>query len=104
MSEHIQRHETDQGSRIVRGRTEDIAPHAKLQKASSISMNDDEAHVTVKEKRRSRSPSREKKVDTRSPEYILKSGLAGGLAGCAVRIPISTPQFLCCYCISHLAR
>jgi hypothetical protein len=26
-----------------------------------------------------------RKVDKRSPEYLLKSGLAGGLAGCAVR-------------------
>jgi solute carrier family 25 (mitochondrial carrier protein), member 16 len=26
----------------------------------------------------------QRKIDKRSPEYVLKSGLAGGLAGCAV--------------------
>ena len=26
-----------------------------------------------------------RKLDKQSPEYLLKSGLAGGLAGCAVR-------------------
>jgi hypothetical protein len=25
------------------------------------------------------------KVDRRSPEYVFKSGVAGGIAGCAVR-------------------
>jgi len=33
--------------------------------------------------------SRQKKVDKQSMEYILKTGLAGGLAGCAVRHPES---------------
>jgi len=31
------------------------------------------------------------KVDKQSTEYIVKSGLAGGLAGCAVRIAPSSP-------------
>ena len=32
-----------------------------------------------------------RKVDSRSPEYLLKSGFAGGLAGCAVRLPHLLP-------------
>ena len=31
-----------------------------------------------------------RKVDKRSPEYIIKSGLAGGIAGCAVSPPNTT--------------
>jgi len=29
----------------------------------------------------------QKKVDKRSLDYVLRSGLAGGMAGCAVRLP-----------------
>lgn len=31
-----------------------------------------------------RTVTQKQKVDKRSPEYLLKSGFAGGLAGCAV--------------------
>lgn len=88
MSEHIHRHEADQGSRIMTG---SAAPHMNLQKGPPLRATDEGAQIPVKEGRRgSRSPSRERKLDRRSPEYIWKSGLAGGLAGCAVRIYLHT--------------
>jgi hypothetical protein len=75
MSEHMQRHDTDQPSRIVTGSPQSFAPHHKLQKAPPMLATDEDAQ-----------PARDnKRLDRRSLEYMLKSGLAGGLAGCAVR-------------------
>jgi solute carrier family 25 protein 16 len=84
MSERILRNEADQDARTMTASAQSTVSPAKLQKATPLSATDDEAHIPVKEGRRSRSPSRERKVDKRSPEYVWKSGLAGGLAGCAV--------------------
>jgi len=36
----------------------------------------------------SASSTGKKKIDRQSWNYIVKSGIAGGLAGCAVRIPL----------------
>ncbi|KAL1607747.1 coenzyme A transporter [Paraconiothyrium brasiliense] len=75
------------------GSAQSTAPHVKLQKAPPLCATDDEAHVPIKEgRKRSRSPSRERKVDRRSPEYIIKSGIAGGLAGCAGQSLTKAPQ------------
>lgn len=84
MPEHILRHEADPRPRFMTDPAQLSASPMKLQKAPPLSATGDEAHVPVAEKRRSRSPSRERKVNRQSPEYIWKSGLAGGLAGCAV--------------------
>ncbi|KAJ4296501.1 coenzyme A transporter [Kalmusia sp. IMI 367209] len=62
-----------------------IAPHMRLQKAPPILHTDDEALVSTKEGKMGGTPSPRKKLDKRSPEYIWKSGLAGGLAGCAAK-------------------
>lgn len=42
----------------------------------------------------------EKKIDKRSPSYIIRSGLAGGLAGCAVSLQSSSTMSL----TDHLLR
>lgn len=46
---------------------------------------DDEA-IAQKQKR-----GTQRRIDKKSNEYILKSFLAGGIAGCAVRRPVNPP-------------
>jgi solute carrier family 25 protein 16 len=54
-----------------------------LDKHPPLSPTDDDAtHMATQD-------ARTKKVDKKSPEYLMKSMLAGGIAGCAVR---STPN------------
>ncbi|KAF2189464.1 mitochondrial carrier [Zopfia rhizophila CBS 207.26] len=52
------------------------------QRQSAICPTDDDAIVPQKDKMRA---PQWRKVDKRSPEYLLKSGFAGGLAGCAAK-------------------
>jgi solute carrier family 25 protein 16 len=50
----------------------------RIQREPAICPTDDDAIVPSKE---------HKKLDKRSWEYMAKSGIAGGLAGCAVSLP-----------------
>jgi hypothetical protein len=54
-------------------------PRANRQ--SAIHIPDNDAPATLKDTMKEPQPG---KVEKRSAEYLLKSGLAGGLAGCAV--------------------
>ena len=58
-------------------------PHANRQSAIHIPNND--ALAALKD---SMKEPQSGKVEKRSVEYLLKSGLAGGLAGCAVCVPM----------------
>lgn len=58
-------------------------PHANRQ--SAIRIPDNDASATLKDTMKESQPV---KVEKRSVEYLLKSGLAGGLAGCAVCTPM----------------
>jgi hypothetical protein len=49
--------------------------------------NDDGSITAGKEGMASTGQTPARKVDKQSAEYLIKSGLAGGLAGCAVRPP-----------------
>lgn len=63
-----------------------LPAHTRPQKPPppSPSPTDDQVKLPSKEAERMPRP-RSKKVDRQSPEYLVKSGVAGGLAGCAVR-------------------
>ena len=54
-----------------------VAPSRRSLREPPICPTDEEALVPKK-------GQKHQKVDKRSPEYIIKSGLAGGIAGCAV--------------------
>lgn len=54
-----------------------VAPPRRSLREPPICPTDEEALVPKK-------GQKHQKVDKRSPEYIIKSGLAGGIAGCAV--------------------
>jgi solute carrier family 25 protein 16 len=56
------------------------APARRTAREPSICPTDDEVRVPKKEE------SRRLKTDKKSWEYIVKSGIAGGMAGCAVGI------------------
>lgn len=49
-----------------------------------------QAQAVKKKDGRNRGPRPAKEVDKRSLDYLLRSGLAGGLAGCAVRRQFSS--------------
>ena len=57
--------------------TAQVAPPRRSLREPPICPTDEEALVPKK-------GQKHQKVDKRSPEYIIKSGLAGGIAGCAV--------------------
>lgn len=56
---------------------------AHTNSASNTTPNYDAAMAVRKEE--SKQLTEKKKMDKKSPEYLVKSGLAGGFAGCAVR-------------------
>ncbi|OCK78904.1 mitochondrial carrier, partial [Lepidopterella palustris CBS 459.81] len=58
--------------------TAQVVPLRRSSREAAICPTDDESLVPKKEQVR-------QKVDKRSTEYIIKSGLAGGIAGCAAK-------------------
>lgn len=94
MSEHIPRHATHDDTHTMTSTAAAqtppfTTPTANTKSQSPIWPNDNEALAPGKDRMK---PQRKRKVDKRSPEYLLKSGLAGGLAGCAVRITTVSSQ------------
>jgi hypothetical protein len=70
--------------------TADVAPVVSLRRQErdpKICPTDDEAIIPKAD--------RSRKLDKQSWEYVVKSGLAGGLAGCAVCA--SFPEYCCSY-------
>jgi solute carrier family 25 protein 16 len=56
---------------------------AQTNSASNI-IPDHDVAMDAKKEGNTQSPGT-KRTDKKSPEYLIKSGLAGGFAGCAVR-------------------
>jgi solute carrier family 25 protein 16 len=59
---------------------------AQTNSASNIIPDHDAAMSAQKEEKVADVGSGKKRIDKKSPEYLIKSGLAGGFAGCAVRL------------------
>ena len=77
-----QAHQGNAATQIQRLDTVEMGSRAGLQDTSSTSTDLGRREVT------SKGPgSQEVKKNKQSLDYVLKTGLAGGLAGCAVRLP-----------------
>lgn len=86
MSENILRHAAHDQSRTMTTTAAQppplfAAPSMAKKQHPPLCPTDEEALVPHKDQQRGRRPS---KVDKQSLEYLVKSGFAGGLAGCAV--------------------
>lgn len=84
MSTNALRHDEHEPSRIMTTTAQTISAHTKRQQ-SPLYPTDDEPTTAGKDKMVSVVQSPSMKMDKQSAEYLVKSGLAGGLAGCAVR-------------------
>jgi solute carrier family 25 protein 16 len=84
MSTNARRHDEQASSNIMTTTAQTLSAHTKRQQPLLYPADADPI-ISSKEKMASAGQGPARKVDKQSPEYLLKSGLAGGLAGCAVR-------------------
>ncbi|KAF2255620.1 mitochondrial carrier protein-like protein LEU5 [Trematosphaeria pertusa] len=87
MSSHILRYD-DEHSRIMTTAQTLSAHTTKRQQSPPLCPTDDDAIIPQKEKTAGSAAGAKtstKKVDKQTPEYLVKSGLAGGMAGCAAK-------------------
>jgi len=84
MSTNARRHDEQAPFRIMTTTAQTIPAHAERQQPLLYPADADPIKSGT-EKMASTGQGPARKVDKQSPEYLLKSGLAGGLAGCAVR-------------------
>ena len=96
MSSSLVNNAADDPSRIMTAAQTTLTAHTtqSSKRQPPICLTDEEAVVSAKDKKDNMaSDSPRRKVDKRSTEYVIKSGLAGGLAGCAV----------CCHLLIHIS-